>query len=221
MSTAPYKDRETEEAHRLWEKQARTYDLSMSLWEKVLFRGDRAWVCSKARGAVLEIAVGTGLNLPHYPDAVRLTGIDLSEEMLDRARSRARDLGREVDLRVGDAQALEFPGDSFDTAVSTFSLCSVPDYRKAIAEMRRVLRPGGQVLLAEHVRSDKGVVRVIERILELVSRGDHYLRQPLDGLRAEGFIIDALDRRRAGFVQRIAAHKRGSLISGPTATVRQ
>src|SRR6267378_2847421 len=104
----------------------------------------RDWVCSQAIGNVLEIAVGTGRNFEHYPADVRLTGIDLSESMLGIAKRTAESLGRQADLRVGDAQALDFPPGSFDTVVCTLSLCSVPDDRKAVAEVSRVLRPGGR-----------------------------------------------------------------------------
>jgi ubiquinone/menaquinone biosynthesis C-methylase UbiE len=198
---------ETERVRRFWEGEAPTYDRSMGFWDKVVFRGDRAWACGQASGEVLEIAVGTGLNIPYYPDGVRLTAIDISETMLERARRRAKEIGRDVDLRKGDAQALAFPDAHFDTVVCTFSLCSIPDHRRAIAEMGRVLRPGGRVLFVEHVRSPNLLIRGIEHILELTSRGDHYLREPLDGLRAEGFVVDTLERKVAGFVERVSGRK--------------
>src|SRR5438874_751175 len=98
----------------------------MGRWERILFGGGREWVCSKASGDVLEIAIGTGRNLAHYPSEVRLTGVELSPKMLEGARARAAELGREVDLRLGDAQALEFPDETFDTVVCTFGLCTIP-----------------------------------------------------------------------------------------------
>jgi SAM-dependent methyltransferase len=82
----------------------------------VLFGDGRRWVCSRARGAVLELVVGTGRNLEHYPADVRVTGIELAPDMLDIARRRAAELDRDFDLRLGDAQALAFADDSFDTA---------------------------------------------------------------------------------------------------------
>jgi ubiquinone/menaquinone biosynthesis C-methylase UbiE len=82
--------------------------------------------------------------------------------MLEIARRRARELGREADLRVGDAQALDFPDDRFDSVVCTLSLCTIPDDRAAVAEVRRVLRPGGRFLLLEHVRSPGLPIRVAE-----------------------------------------------------------
>jgi ubiquinone/menaquinone biosynthesis C-methylase UbiE len=123
---------DTERQRRVWDKRAQRYDRSMGLMEKLLFGDGRAWVCSLASGDVLEIAIGTGRNLPFYSQDVRLTGIDLSEEMLTIARCRAAALGREVDLRQADAQALPFSDAMFDTVVCTISLCSIPDDRQAI-----------------------------------------------------------------------------------------
>jgi SAM-dependent methyltransferase len=97
---------ETERVRRLWDRAAPRFDKSMCFFERVLFQGDREWVCSQAEGEVLELAVGTGRNFPYYPAGIRLTGIELSEEMLDLARAQATELGREFDLRLGDAGIL-------------------------------------------------------------------------------------------------------------------
>lgn len=164
----------------------------------------------QASGDVLEIAIGTGLNLPHYPSDVRLTGIDLSPRMLEGARQRARELDKVVDLRVGDAQRLDFPDRSFDTVVCTLSLCSIPDDGQTVAEMERVLRPGGRVLLLEHVRSPNIAVRGFQRILNPITirlLGDHMLREPLDHLQTEGFDIERVERSKWGIVERVAAIK--------------
>src|SRR5215217_8246038 len=108
---------ETERLKRIYEKQAPRYDRSIAFWEKILFGDGRRWVCSRARGEVLEVAIGTGRNLAFYPEGVRLTGIDLSPAMLELARERARELGMDTDLREGDAQELPLPDESFDTVV--------------------------------------------------------------------------------------------------------
>ena len=118
---------------RYWDKHARSYDRQMGLFDRHLFRDSRPWICSQATGDVLEVAIGTGLNLAHYPDGVALTGIEWSPTMLDLARRRAEHLGRTVALRLGDAQALQFSDDCFDTVVCTFSLRAIPDDRKASA----------------------------------------------------------------------------------------
>ena len=111
---------------RHYDRKAENYDRLISVVERVFFRGDREWVCSRARGEVLEIAVGTGRNLPLYPEDVRLTGIELSPMMLAVARRRAREERIEADLRVGDVQNLQFPNASLDSVVATLALCTIP-----------------------------------------------------------------------------------------------
>jgi ubiquinone/menaquinone biosynthesis C-methylase UbiE len=204
--------RETERVLRVYEKEAQKYDREMGFYDRLLFGGGRDWVCSQAAGDLLEIAVGTGRNLPYYRESVRLTGIELSPAMLELAHARARELGRDADLRVGDAQALDFPDDSFDAVVCTLSLCTIPDDRAAVAEVRRVLRPGGRFLLLEHVRSPLLPVRLGQRLLDplFVRWGaDHLLREPLDHLHAEGFAVERLERSKLGIVERLTARKPG------------
>ena len=201
---------ETERVLRVYEKDAHKYDREMGLFDWLLFAGGREWVCAQASGEVLEIGIGTGRNLPHYPDGVRLTAVELSPAMLGIARARARELGRDVDLRLGDAQALEFPERSFDSVVCTLALCTIPDDRVAVAEVRRVLRPGGRFLLLEHVRSPLLPVRLGQRLLEPLAtrfQADHLLREPLEHLRAEGFKVEQLERSKLGIVERVAARK--------------
>jgi ubiquinone/menaquinone biosynthesis C-methylase UbiE len=201
---------ETERLKRLWEKQAPRYDRSIALWERILFGDGRQWVCSRAQGEVLEAAIGTGRNLAFYPAGVRLTGIDLSPAMLERARERAGELGVEVDLREGDAQDLPFPGGSFDTVVCTLSLCNVPDDRRAVAEMKRVLRPGGRLLLLDHIRAASGLGRAVQKALEFVwvrLEGEHLLRRPLEHAKAEGLRIEERERYKRGIVERVSARK--------------
>ncbi|MBW3665356.1 MAG: methyltransferase domain-containing protein [Actinobacteria bacterium] len=182
----------------------------MAFWERVLFGGDRQWACSRARGDVLEVAVGTGRNLEHYPPDVRLTGVDLSPEMLALARERARAVKADADLREADAQQLPFDDESFDTVVCTFSLCSIPDDRRAVAEMARVLRPGGQVVLVEHVGSPSRAVRAVQWLLHQLTYRlccEHMLRQPRRALAAAGLEPVAFERRRLGIVDRLLARK--------------
>lgn len=201
---------ETERVRKLQDKEAPRYNRQISFFEKVLFGGGREWVCSQAEGEVLEIAAGTGRNLDHYPDGVRLTTIELSPEMLAIAHQQAEDLGHEADLRQGDAQALDFPDESFDTVVCTLGLCTIPDDRRAVREAYRVLRPGGRFLLLEHVRSPSLPVRAGQRLLDPLTvrfGADHLLRDPLDYLEAEGFELGRVERAKWGIVERVAARK--------------
>jgi ubiquinone/menaquinone biosynthesis C-methylase UbiE len=203
---------ETERLKRHWEREAPTYDRRMGFFERVLFGDGREWVCSRASGEVLEVAVGTGRNFTFYPQGVQLSGIDLSPAMLRIARKRAEELGVDADLREGDAQQLPFADASFDTVVCTLSLCAIPDDRRAIAEMKRVLRPGGRLLLLDHVRASSKVWLAVQRVLEPLSRRfscDHLLRRPLEHVLAEGFEVEQRERSKAGIVERLSARKPG------------
>ncbi|SRR5712692_2798091 len=193
-----------------WDDFAPRYDKKMRCFEKLLFPDDRQWACSLAVGDTLEIAIGTGRNLPFYPSSIRLTGIDLSPAMLEIARQRSRELSRAVDLQIGDAQSLAFPESRFDTVVCTLSLCCVPDDRKAVAEMKRVLRPGGQLVLLDHVRSDVRLIHATQRLMEPIwvrFHSDSLLRRPLDHVEAEGFNIERHQRLKWGIVERVVARK--------------
>ena len=203
---------ETERVRAVQDKQAPRYDREIRFFERTLFGDGRAWVCSQARGRVLELACGTARNLPFYPDGIELTGIELSPEMLAIARQRAQELGHPADLRLGDVQALEFADESFDTVTCTLGFCTIPDTRAAAAEAFRVLRRGGQLLLLEHVRSPAPIVRAGQRLLEPLAvrfEADHLLRDPLDYLPAVGFQIDEVQRSKWGIVERLRAHKSG------------
>src|SRR5438874_5066674 len=208
MSTAG----ETERVRRVQDKGAAGYDREIAFFERILFGGGREWVCSQARGRVLELACGTARNLPFYPDDVQLTGIELSPEMLAIGRKRAQELGHPADLRLGDVQALEFPDESFDTVTCTLGFCTIPDTTTAAREALRVLRPGGRLLMLEHVRSPAPIVRAGQRLLEpLATRfeADHLLREPLDYLPDVGFEIDDVKRSKWGIVERLRANRSG------------
>jgi ubiquinone/menaquinone biosynthesis C-methylase UbiE len=195
---------------RYWDKASASYDKQMRFFDRVLLADSRAWVCAQATGHTLEVAVGTGLNLPFYPCEVQLTGIDFSPAMLGIAGRRAQQLGRAVDLREADAVALPFPDACFDTVVCTFSLCAIPEERRAVSEMHRVLRPRGLLLLADHITGATSPVRAIQRIFEVVTvplQGEHFLRRPLRQVQAEGLQLERRERFKLGLIERLAARK--------------
>jgi len=195
---------------RAWDKYAPRYDRDMRFFERLQFAGGHEWVCAQASGDVLEVAIGTGRNLALYPRSVRLTGLDLSPAMLDIARARAAALGIEVDLREGDAQALPFGDESFDAVVCTLGLCGIPDHRAAIAEMHRVLRPGGKLLLLDHIGSHHRVLLLAQRLQEQITvrmMGDHQTRRPLPLVEQAGFVVQRSERLKAGTVERVSAIK--------------
>ena len=201
---------ETERVRAVYQQMAGGYDRMIATWERLLFEDGRRWVCSQARGDVLEIGVGTGRNLDAYPHDVHLIGIDLSPAMLDLARARALQMGCDVDLQLGDAQALSFASESFDTVVVTLTLCAVPDDQLAIHEIARVLRADGRLVWLEHVRSPVAPVRWVQRLLDPVLvrlEADHLLRDPLDHIRREPFTVERLERSRLGYIERGVARR--------------
>lgn len=200
----------TARARRTWERAARHYDRSMAFWERVAFGGHRRWLCRLATGRTLEVAIGTGVNLDLYPAAVRLTGLDLSHHMLLKARARAAATGRAPALIQGDVQDLPFADATFDTVVCTLGLCGVPDPRTALGEMRRVLVPGGRLLLLDHVVSTNAAVRGLQRAVETVTgrlAGEYFTRRPAPLLPSVGFAVRDRDRFGAGLVERVHAVK--------------
>jgi ubiquinone/menaquinone biosynthesis C-methylase UbiE len=126
---------------RYWDTHADRYDKEMSFFDRRLFADSRQWGLQPRHRPVLEVAIGTGLNLPHYPKDIQLTGLEFSPVMTDHARRRAADIGRDVEVVDGDAQTVPFDDASFDTVVCTYGQCAIPDDRQAVAEMVRVLRP--------------------------------------------------------------------------------
>jgi len=195
---------------RVWDNTAPGYDKQIAFFEKTWFTGGREWLTSRARGQVLEVAVGTGRNLPGYPAEVALTGIELSPAMLAIARQRAADLGREADLRDGDAERLPFDDASFDTVLCALSLCTIPSPVAAVGEMRRVLRPGGRLLLLDHIGSTWPPLYAAQWLAERVTirtAGEHFTRRQLPLVKAAGFQVVESERLKAGTVERIHAVK--------------
>jgi ubiquinone/menaquinone biosynthesis C-methylase UbiE len=198
---------------RVWDKSAPRYDRQIGFLEKTWFEGGREWLGGRAHGRVLEVALGTGRNLPHYAPGATLTGVELSPAMLAVARQRAADLDRQVDLHEGDAERLPFGDASFDTVVCALALCTIPDPAKTIGEMKRVLVPGGLLLLLDHIGSSWPPIRAAQWLLERVTirtAGEHFTRRQLPLVQAAGFEVVERERLKAGTVERIAARKPAS-----------
>src|SRR4051812_40854227 len=133
---------------------ARMYDPVMRSAERAGMAARRRDLVSEARGSVLEIGAGTGLNVAHYPaDLERLVITEPQRHMAALLRRKLEQLDRSVELVEAQAEELPFDGETFDTAVCTFALCTIGDPHRAIDEVHRILRPGGRLLFLEHVRA--------------------------------------------------------------------
>ena len=194
----------------LWDDQAATYDARTAWLERRFLGPPRAEVCGAAVGDVLELGVGTGANLPHYPADVTLTALDFSAAMLAQAERRAGSLGLPQQTVLAEAGTLPFAAASFDTVVATYLLCSASSVDQTLGEIWRVLRPGGRVLLADHVEPGNRVLRAGARWLErrtATRYGEHFTRRPLLHLEAAGFTVVSSQRR--GFIERVHAERLG------------
>src|SRR5262249_49673458 len=143
----------------------------------------RQRLLARASGTVLEVAVGTGRNLPYYPASCRIFGVDVSREMLNLARQRTLKLSMNVFFSLADAEALPFPDKTFDTVVSSLTTCTFPNAVTALKEMARVCRTNGKILLLEHGRSNREWLgRWQDRREHSFAKqlGCHWNREPLD-----------------------------------------
>jgi ubiquinone/menaquinone biosynthesis C-methylase UbiE len=160
----------------------------------------RAWSLV-AGPRVLEVGVGTGKNIPYYPPGVGVTGVDLSQKMLSRARRRAQGLNLPITLLQMDVQALDFPDAAFDSAIATFVLCSVSDPLLGLREMARGVKPGGRIVLLEHVRSENPRLgRLMDLLDPLVFRlmGPHINRRTVENVRRAGLLVERVEDLGAG-----------------------
>lgn len=163
--------------------------------------GLRAELVPLAEGSVFELGVGGGLNQPFY-DPQRVTGfagIDPGANLLDSAKRAAREKGWESDIRPGRGESIPFADGSFDTVVSTFTLCSVDDQRQVLSELRRILRPGGRFLYLEHGQAPDAAPARWQRIIEPAWKrmmGNCHLTRPVTSAIAEaGFATQPTGQR--------------------------
>lgn len=188
----------TDRTRRRYQRIAPVYDFMETLAERrYLDWRQRLWALAQGP-SVLEVGVGTGKNMPFYPAGISITGIDLTPAMLERARNRLQDMGLQdrVTLRLGDVQALDFPDASFDTGVATFVFCSVPDPVLGLREMKRVIKPGGRVMLLEHMRSPNPVVGALMDLLNpLVVRmmGANINRCTVENVQKAGLELEQVE----------------------------
>ena len=183
-----------------------------SRWRELLW--------SKVEGThVLEVGVGIGKNFPYYPADVEISAIDFSEKMLKRAEARASKEKIKVSLMQMDAQNLVFEDNTFDTVVASLVFSSVPDPVRGLMEIERVCRPGGKVVLLEHVLSDNPIRRWFANLANpLVVRviGANINRRTVDNVIKSGLVVEEVTDLRAGIFKLIEARKKKPFpLNGP------
>jgi ubiquinone/menaquinone biosynthesis C-methylase UbiE len=200
---------ETERIRRLYDDRAATYDRSIGFGERLLLGRFRHAFGALLSGETIEVGIGSGLNIPFYSAAVRrAVGVDLSREMLRLASERAAGLGIPFALVQADAEALPFPDAAFDTVAISLALCTIPDPVKALGELGRICRPGGRIVMLEHVRSTARPLAALQRTLSPLNEraiGCHLDRDTIDLARSLGFSIDETRSRLFNSVQLVVA----------------
>src|SRR5215208_6354030 len=183
---------ETERIRRLYDDRAATYDRSLGIVERILLGRFRQAYGALLRGETIEVGVG----------------VDLSEEMLRHAHERAENLGIPFTLVQANAEALPFPDATFDTAAISLALCTIPDPVKALLELGRVCRPGGRIVMLEHVRSTARPLAAAQKVLSPLNEravGCHLDRETFGLARSLGFSIDETWSRLFGSVRLVVA----------------
>ncbi|REG22681.1 ubiquinone/menaquinone biosynthesis C-methylase UbiE [Archangium gephyra] len=196
------------DVREIYDDLGQKYDVWTLLPDRLFLDRWRRELLAGARGEVLEVAVGTGKNLAFYPEACRVTGLDFSRAMLDEASRRARALHRPFEPREGDVTALPFADASFDTVACTLAVCTFTEPLAALREMRRVCRPGGAVLLLEHVLPrDRPLARVAHAIAPLTRKavGCNPDRDTLALVREAGLHVDSVLGRARDIILAVVA----------------
>ena len=181
---------ETDVIKKRYDRIAPYFDKVEGMMEKMMLGELRASIWKKMSGEnILEAGVGTGKNFPYYPEAL-ISAIDFSPVMIQQAQKKSQSLGVDVDLSIMDVQQLDFPDDHFDSIIATFLFCSVPEPKQGLLELKRVCKPGGEVLLLEHVlSSNKFAASIMHLLNPIVVRlfGANINRETVKTVQACGF----------------------------------
>lgn len=189
----------------------RLYDIVMSIAERGRVGRLRRAMVSKARGRVLEIGAGTGLDFPYYQSSAWVVASDPDLDMLRRAQSRAGAASAEVLLVAADAELLPFRDAAFDEAIVGLAMCTIPHPERALAELRRTLKPGAALRLLEHVRMEQPLLGRLQDWLTPVWRrvagGCRLNRRTAAAVAAAGFVVESVDSHLGGYLQVIDARR--------------
>jgi len=191
-----------------WDRASRTYDL-VTWGDEQRFSVAKRRLFAKMAGECLMVAAGTGNDFRYFPAGLTITAIDISPAMVERARPKAALHGDRLQLLVMDVQALEFDDATFNTVVTACTFCSVPDPIRGLRELYRCLKPGGQLLMFEHVRSRIGPIAILQDLVTPITRrfGPDMNRDTVGNLVSAGFelcreenvyldVVKAIEARR-------------------------
>ena len=194
-----------------YDRLAPVFDLLEAPVEGLFFRPWRERLWAQVEGQhILEVGVGTGKNFDFYPKAGRITAVDFSPKMLGQAQANKARRGIDVDLQLMDIQSLCYADNCFDTVIASFVFCSVPMPLKGLRELRRVCKPGGKVLLLEHVISQRAVLAKLMNCLNpLIVKlfGANINRDTVKNLKLSGFARVRIDDRSGDIIKLIEAGK--------------
>jgi ubiquinone/menaquinone biosynthesis C-methylase UbiE len=198
-------DRRTQ---RKWDEASRNYDL-FTFADDHRLGPDKRRLFAKVAGATLMVAAGTGNDFKFFPPGLRITAIDISPKMLEQAKKKAAQYAGTIELREMDVRHLDFPDAAFDTVVTVCTFCSVPRPVAGLRELRRVLKPGGQLLMFEHVRSAIGPLGIMMDLITPIVRrfGPDLNRDTVGNVQKAGFRIRAVENVYLDIVKIIEAVK--------------
>ncbi len=191
-----------------WDRASRTYDW-FTFGDNLRHGEEKRRLFAKAKGRTLFVAVGTGNDISFFPPGLEIVALDVSPAMIEKARERAARYPGNLQLRVADVQELADPDESFDTAMTACTFCSVPDPIRGLREVYRVLKPGGQLLMFEHVRSEVPLVGLFLDALTYLTRrvGPELNRDTVGNVRRAGFEIIEVCNVYFDIVKAIEARK--------------
>mgnify|MGYP001241982367 CR=1 FL=1 len=203
------------QTQRKWDRASRTYDFFTAVEDRRL-GSEKQRLLAKARGKVLHVAAGTGNDFKFFPAGLDVVSIDISPRMLDYARAKAAASHASVELREADVRKLDYPDGTFDTVATVFTFCSVPQPIAGLQEIYRVLKPGGQILMLEHVRSTAiGPIGIMMDLMSRLTRrfGPELNRDTVGNVQKAGFRLRRVENIYLDIVKTIEAVKDHSLSS--------